>query len=119
MTVKRDLLVFGSLLTVAGILWMVLAGWSYVTAIVAYNQICSGGGYNAVACQTAMAQTSLTSYWMFAGLAVFIVGLWGAARSFMTGEDLLAAKRSPARQVCPTCKTWQEGPFCGNDGTKL
>ena len=116
---KRDLLVFGIVVTVAGVLWMVIVGLGYVNAVVTYSQVCSGLGYSSVACQTAMAQNSMTSYWLFAGLAVFVVGLWATARSFMTGEDVLAPKKPALGRVCPVCKTLQMGPFCANDGTKL
>lgn len=108
---KRDLLVFGIVVAIAGILGMVVIGSSYVNGLASYYQSCTNVGYSSVTCQTAMAQNSLTSYWMFAGLAVFIVGLWATARSFMAGEDVLASKRAPPGFICPTCKTSQTGPF--------
>lgn len=117
---KRDLFVFGGFVTAAGIVVLLLVGWSYVNGTVAFYQACTGGFYNSVACQTAVAQNSLTTYWILAGLAVFIIGLWSTARAFMTGEDLLAPRRPPPMvRMCPVCKTVQDGPFCGNDGTKL
>lgn len=116
---KRDLLVFGSLVTAAGIVALFLAGWNYVNAVETYSQVCSSLGYSSPACQSALAQTSITPYWMIAGLVVLIIGLWSTARAFMTGEDLLAARPPPSGRFCPVCKTWQMGPFCGNDGTKL
>ena len=115
---KRDLLVFGSLVTAAGIVGLFLAGWNYVNSIVTYGQVCTGMNYNTIACQTAIAQTSLTPFWMIAGLAVLIIGLWATARAFIAGEDALAP-RQPQGRLCPVCRTWQAGPFCGNDGTKL
>jgi len=124
------LLVFGLVVTVAGLVWLALVGWNYVNAVVNASQVCSGLGYSAVACQTAYANESLSIYWMFAGIAVFVIGLWATARSFMAGEDLLQSRKpmppayspqpvAPAGRVCPACKTWQTAPFCPNDGTKL
>ncbi len=75
------------------------------------------------ACSSLYVQESTTLFWFFLMFVPFAAGLAAFLFSFGRGPQIGATAGAAApgvgRFFCQTCKTWQPGPFCPNDGTKL
>lgn len=117
-------MIVGLAVTLIGIFSAVAVMGQYTTLATTIYASCTTYPQPAT-CQGLYVQETTSLFWFFATLIPFASGLTAFLISFGRGPAIGSAKaEAPAaptagRVFCPTCKTWQMGAFCSNDGTKL